>query len=111
MKNKKVNEEIDKLILSGALEVCGIDADTGEFMFKFTDKLEQHNKELYDVHMQQVYDEIMYFWEKGFINIDDFFSKNPIIELTDKCFDKSAVAELPKAMRFRLQTMIDALNN
>jgi hypothetical protein len=36
----------------------------------------------------------MYFWERGFLNIDDFTNINPIISLTPKAFDAKAISEL-----------------
>ena len=39
---------IDALILNGALEVAAIDMETGEALYKFTDKLKEISPELYE---------------------------------------------------------------
>lgn len=87
---------IEDLILSGAVEVSGIDPETGEFLYNFTDKMKEVLPDLYNLHMNEVHNEIMYFWEKGFVELDDMMAKNPKVKLTDKAFDPEAIAELPK---------------
>jgi hypothetical protein len=108
-------EDIDQLILDliqkGGLEVDGIDSETGEFLYKVTDKMKDVNQELYDAHLNAVHSDTMYFWEKGFIDIEDITSKNPIIFLTTKAFDESAVKELPKDMAAQLEQIIKVLGN
>lgn len=96
------DEVISQLLASGALEVDGIDSETGEFLYRITDKMERVNKELYDEHINNIYADTMYFWEKGLINFSDFSDTNPTISLTTKAFDPKAIAELPleKALLF-----------
>ena len=107
-------EDIDQLILdliqSGGLEVDGIDSETGEFLYKITDKMKDVNQEIYDAHLNAVHSDTMYFWEKGFIDIHDITSKNPIITLTDKAFDKVAVDALPSDMAAQLEQIIKVLD-
>ena len=40
-------DKIEELILSGALEVSGIDIDSGEMLYNFTDRLKDINPELF----------------------------------------------------------------
>lgn len=87
---------IDDLILAGAIEVSGIDSETGEFLYTFTNKMKEVSPELYRLHLNQVHDEIMYFWERGFLELDDMSSNNPRVTLTEKAFNKIAISELPK---------------
>lgn len=96
------DEIISQLLASGALEVDGIDSETGEFLYRITDKMERVNKELYDEHINNIYADTMYFWEKGLINFSDFSDTNPTISLTTKAFDPKAIADLPleKALLF-----------
>lgn len=86
--------DIDSLILSGAVEVAAIDADTGEFLYQFTPKLQEVEPELYKRHLQKMHQDVMLFWEKGFINIDGMDGDEPKISLTDMAFDKNAIATL-----------------
>lgn len=89
------DEIISDLILKGALEVDGIDSKTGEFLYRITNKMEQVNKALYDEHVNTVYADTMYFWEKGLIEFSDFSDTNPTISLTRKALDPKAIASLP----------------
>lgn len=109
MNDKELNQEIQKLIDSGALEMCGIDDKTGEFIFRFTDKMKDVNQELYNAHQKEIYDDIMYFWEKGFVEIEDFFSPNPVIGLSKKCMDSDAILTLPKDKQEHLRSIINAV--
>jgi hypothetical protein len=93
-----MNEEdliIEKLILDGALEFGGIDATSGEILYTFTNKLKQIMPELYKEHLNFVNSEIMYFWEFGFVSIDDLADENPRVTLTLKAYDKDKIKELP----------------
>jgi hypothetical protein len=89
------DEEIERLILLGALEPAGVDAETGEFLYNFTDKLADINPDLHKDISLHVYDETMYLWSHGFIDMD-ITSSNPIVNLGPKAFDLHAVNLLEK---------------
>jgi hypothetical protein len=103
------DQMIDKLIQLGAIEIEGIDSETGEFLYKVTSKMQYINKELYDAHLDVIYGDTMYFWEKGFVDIDDITSNNPIITLNKKAFDQDAVNQLPNDKIEILKSMIRAM--
>lgn len=105
----QIDQAIDKLIELGAIEVDGIDSETGEFLYKVTSKMQYINKELYDAHLDAIYGDTMYFWEKGFVDIDDITSNNPIITLTAKAFDQNAISQLPNDRIEILKGMIRAM--
>ncbi len=93
-----MNEEdliIEKLILEGALEFGGVDVNTGEILYTFTSKLKKIMPELYNEHLNFVNSEIMYFWEFGFVSIDDLADENPKVTLTLKAYDQDKIKELP----------------
>ena len=91
-----INQEvIDQLILTGALQVAGVDSETGEFLYQFTPKLKEVSPQLYEEHINHVNGELMRLWEKGFLNIN-FIEENPKVTLTDKAFDKEELAKLSK---------------
>lgn len=96
------NKIIDELILSGAMEIAGIDSNTGEFLYQFTPKLKEVNPELYREHINTVNAELMTLWEKGFINID-FIEDSPLVTLTEKSFDKNALSTLTKDQMWGLE--------
>lgn len=109
MNDKEINKEIQKLIDSGALEMHGIDEKTGEFVFRFTDKIKEVNEELYKAHQQDLYNDVMYFWEKGFLEIEDFFTDNPVVGLSKKCMDSAAILTLPDDKQKQLRSIIDTV--
>jgi hypothetical protein len=90
------NKSIDDLILSGVVEVAAIDSETGEFLYQFTDKLPELMPELYNKHITKLHDDVMYFWEKGFLDIQDFSETNPKISLTQKSFNQEEISMLPE---------------
>lgn len=95
-------EVVDKLILEGGLEIAGIDIDTGEFLYSFTEKLEELNPELHDNLKNFFYNEVINLWEKGFVNIS-FFDEDPIVTISDKGFDESKVKTLTKDQQNSLE--------
>ena len=50
---------IDDLILTGALEIAGIDSNTGEFLYSVTPKHKDIMPELYQEHIDNVNKDIM----------------------------------------------------
>lgn len=93
--SKSNDEIINELIMSGALEIEGIDPETNEFLYRITEKMKHANKALYDEHINSIYSDTMYFWERGFVDVDDFTNVNPKISLTSKAFDIDAISKLP----------------
>lgn len=107
-----MNEEdvtIEKLILNGGLETAGIDEETGEILYSFTPKIEKLMPDLYKEHLNEVNAGVMNLWENGFVNID-LFSKDPIITLTEKAFDKESIKGLSKSQKWNLLEIIRLLN-
>lgn len=96
---------IEDLILSGAIEVSAVDAETGELLYTFTDKMKELLPELYKMHINHIHNEIMYFWEKGLVYIDDVTSNNPVVSLTEKAFDEDALNNLSSSKRESLEEL------
>jgi hypothetical protein len=100
--------KLDELILSGGVEVSGL-TDSGQFLYKFTDKLKDIDADLYNAIRQKMYEEIMFLWQKGFISMD-ITVNNPIVKLTDKAFDKDEVENLPEDVRANLLAFIKSMS-
>ncbi len=99
---------IEDLILKGALEVSGIDIETGEPLYNFTHKLKDVNPEL-DQEIQTFFSqEMMFLWENGFVEMD-ITEKNPIVKLTDKAFNAQEVLKLDKNKQYTLKDIIRQL--
>lgn len=95
-------EIIDTLLLTGAMEICGVDQKTGEFLYQFTPKLKEVMPELYKEHLNHVNSEIMGLWEKGLVTMD-LMSDSPVVRLTDKAFDENVISQLSKEDQYSLQ--------
>lgn len=104
-------EIIEHLVVSGALQMAGVDTETGEILYQFTDKLKDVMPDLYDEHLNYVNSELMRLWEMGFVNMD-LMSDNPIVTLSQKAFndeeinnlsqqDKWAILEIKRLMTNR----------
>lgn len=103
-----MNEEdhiIEDLILQGALEVAGIDIDTGEPLYNFTSKMKDINPELHSEHSKYFTQETLALWEHGFIAMD-VTMQNPIVTLTPKSFDQKEVDKLDKQHQYTLKEII-----
>jgi len=102
---KDEDDAIEKLILAGALEVAGIDIDTGEPVYNFTEKLIDASPELHSEVSTYFSRETMALWQEGFLDMD-ITEKNPIVRLTQKALDEIEVANLNKDKQYTLKEII-----
>lgn len=96
---------IESLIMNGIIEIAALDPQTGEFLYTFTNKVKEKMPELYKTHMATVHAEVMYFWEKGFVNLTDWESPNPMVSLTKKAFDNESLLSLSTDKRQILEEL------
>jgi hypothetical protein len=89
------DELIKNLILEGALEVAGLDSDTGELLYTVTPKMQEFMPDMYEDHLTQVNKDILNLWEKGYVNIN-FLDEDPMVTISEKGLDKKEVAKLSK---------------
>ncbi len=94
--------EIEDLILSGAVEPAGLDPETGEMLYTFTNKLG-------DVHpalareVENMFDShVMKLWELGMVSMN-VMEKNPMIKLTPKAFDIELIKSLDEEVSYTLK--------
>jgi hypothetical protein len=106
------NDLIDYLILNGALEVSGVDQNTGDFLYSFTEKLEEVSPEIFESMVESFHQEVMYLWEKGFLNIDmTTEEQSPMVSLTPKALDAVSVLELSDFEQQTLTSIIRAMKD
>jgi hypothetical protein len=109
MENRMDEEtQIEKMILDGALEISGIDEETGEFLYTFTDKLAEQYPELYKETQTYFSKEMMFLWENSFISMD-VTDSNPLVSLTEKALDKEEVSKLSPEVQAMLKEVIRVL--
>lgn len=100
---------IDNLILKGALEIVGVEAETGELLYGFTEKLIEVDPGLHAKFMGHFHQDMMYLWENGFISMD-VTEANPLVNVTEKAFDEIAVSALSKNHRDALLNIIKRMS-
>lgn len=93
---------IDMLVLSGALQMAGINEKTGEILYQFTPKLKEVMPDLYKEHLNHVNSEIMGLWEKGFVDVD-LMSDNPIVTLTEKALQQEEIDKLSSSDKWAIE--------
>jgi len=100
-----MNEEeysLSDLILLGAVEVSGVGSD-GEFLYNFTEDAPKIVPEMFNYNLNRLQREVMYFWELGFIELDNITSFNPVVMLTPLAFDENAIEQLPQEKQMMLE--------
>lgn len=94
-----MNEDFfDFLVLQGAIEPAGLDSDTGEMLYSFTNKLKDIDPKLFNSMMESFHRGVMALWERGFLNID-MLEDEPLAKLTRQAFDETKVSELPAELQ------------
>ena len=93
--NNKEDELIKNLILQGALEVAGLDSETGEFLYAITSRMKDIMPDMYEDHLRTVNRDLLNLWEKGYVNID-FFLPDPVVTISEKGLDKNEISKLTK---------------
>jgi len=99
---------IEELILNGSLEFSGIDQDSGEIMYTFTNKLKDFSRDLQNEVNLYFSQEMMQLWEYGFIDMD-VTDNNPIVSLTEKAFDNEEVKKLKTNNKMTLKEVLRVL--
>jgi len=93
--NNSEDDLINNLILQGALEVAGVDSETGEFLYAITSKMKDVMPDMYEDHLKTVNRDLLNLWEKGYVDID-FFLPDPVVTISKKGLDKNEISKLTK---------------
>jgi hypothetical protein len=101
-------EMIEKLILDGAVEIAGIDSESGQLLYSFTDKLEEVAPHIFKSIMEQYHREILDLWVQGFLEIN-ISEISPVVRLSERAFDEGAVSGLSRQQQINLSEIIAAL--
>lgn len=99
---------LESLILSGAVEVAGIDSETGEMLYAFTPKLAEIYPHLARAADEHFHSQMMALWVKEVISMD-VSSSNPTVRLTEKAFDEGVLSQLTQMERETLSMIMQAL--
>jgi hypothetical protein len=103
-------DAVDNLILNGGLEFAGSDSETGEALYRPTDRLKELDSKLSDdlsIYFSEV---TLKLWEKGFIDMD-ITDEDPVVKLASKSFDVEAIKSLEKDERVVIEEIIKVLSD
>lgn len=100
-----LKEELDSLMEQGALEIVGVDGETGEFLYSFTEKLIEVNPNIHGLMVNAFHDSIMRLWQNGFFSMD-ITEANPLVRATEKVFDQAEVAKLSREDQIALSDIL-----
>ena len=92
---------IEYLILQNALEVAGVDPDTGELLYAITSKMKDVMPDIYNEHMTYINREVMALWEKGYLEID-FLHDEQTVSLSEKAMVPEEVSKLSNKEQWSL---------
>jgi hypothetical protein len=107
---EEISKMVDNLILEGGIEFAGIDSESGEILYSLTPKIKDLMPDLYEEHLNFVNADLMSLWQKGFVDVD-FFSDDPLINITNKYYDENEVAKLSKEERWSLRELKRAIES
>ena len=101
---------IDNLVINGGLEFAGKDSETGEPMYRPTERLKEIDSKL-DAELSLYFSDItLKLWEKGFLDMD-VTEKDPTVKLGPSAFDTTLVKSLDKDQRHIIEEIIKVLYN
>lgn len=96
-----IDETIEALILSGAIEISALDERTGQPLYSFSPKIKEIMPELYQEHINEVNRDIMMLWELGFLDID-LLAEDPVVTLTSKAFADEEIEKISRELQISL---------
>jgi hypothetical protein len=99
-----IDETIEALIITGAIEIAGIDKKTGQPLYRFNESIQNIMPELYKEHLNEINRDIMALWEKGFLDIN-FLEEDPLVMLTDKAFDDVEIEKISREHQISLMEL------
>ena len=99
---------LEKLILQGYVEPAGLDAETGEMLYSFTDLARQEMPYLEKQFEEEFHRNIMFFWQAGALDMN-VYEQNPIIRINPLALQQSFIDSLTTEQKIALKIIIDAL--
>jgi len=79
---------IDALFLNGALELSGIDSDSGQFVYAVTEKMAELAPEIYQEINNQIYRDVMALWQRGLLMVN-LISDSPEVSPSEAGLDRA----------------------
>jgi len=96
-----IDETIDMLIATGAIEKSGVDPISGNPTYVFSPLIQEIMPELYEEHLNEINRNIMALWEKRFVDME-LLDNDPKVTLTDKAFDDHEIEQISREEQIAL---------
>lgn len=103
-----LNNIINNLALNGYIEIEGIDPESGEFLYKVSDRLNELIPDWHQRVQEAFLDEVYNLWVKGFVTMDVTL-RVPTVKLTENAFDENKIKNLSLDEKTTLATIIAAM--
>ena len=100
---------VDNLILNGGLEFAGKDHESGEALYKATERLKDIDPNLSEELAIYFSEVTLKLWEKGFIDMN-ITQRDPLVKLGPKAYDVASIKSLDKDERIILEEIIKTLH-
>ncbi len=94
---------LEMLILKGAIEVSGLDSETGEFLYGFTPKILELFPDIYNEHINYINAKVLSLWSQGFLDVRLDENQEMVIKITEKAINPEEVEKLSKDDKFSLE--------
>ena len=101
-------EMLEKLILQGYVEAAGIDSNTGEMVYSFTDLAKTEMPDLEKQFEEEFHKNLMFFWQAGILDMN-VYEENPIIRLNGTAITQDFLDSLSFERKQALKTIMEAL--
>lgn len=103
MSNEENEAFLEKLILEGAIEVSGLDSETGEFLYSFTPKILDLFPDIYNEHINYINAKVLSLWSQGFLDVRLDENQEMIVKITEKAINPEEIEKLSKDDKFSLE--------
>ena len=102
------DEMLEHLILQGYVEAAGIDSDTGDMVYSFTDLAKTEMPQLEKQFEEEFHKNLMFFWQAGILDMN-VYEENPIIKLNGAAITQDFMDSLSFERKQALRTIMEAL--
>jgi hypothetical protein len=106
--NNRNDKMFERLILMGAVEPAGMDSESGEMLFSFSEDIDTIAPGLAKLVEDKIASTVMTLWSKGFVDLKyNEDSEDPLVFVTEQCDNEVAVSVLPDFEKTVLTNIID----
>jgi hypothetical protein len=101
-------EMLEHLILQGYVEPAGIDSETGDILYSFTELAKTEMPDLERQFEEEFHKNIMFFWQSGILDMN-VYEENPTIRLNGTAITQDFIDSLSFERKQALKTIMEAL--